>query len=327
MQSSFPTTTAPVPCRTCGGKTLGWGKDKHGNPRRYCRACKATFGIIPARPLGAMRLDLQTATMIISLLSEGSSIRSAERVTGVHRDTICRLLVLVGGKCEALLGRLVHDVKVADVQADELWSFVAMKEKTRAKKQITDTEIGDAYTFLGLDRTSKLLLAYHVGRRTSEDANIFAAKLSTAVSADRFQISTDGFDGYPAALEAHFGGQIDYAQLIKSYSGTGLDSERRYSPPSIIATEKRVVSGTPEESKICTSHVERLNLHVRMMSRRFTRLTTGFSKKRDNLRAAVSLFAASYNLCWSHRTLKGCTPAMVAGITRKPWKVAELLTA
>jgi hypothetical protein len=73
--------------------------------------------------------------------------------------------------------------------------------------------------------------------------------------------------------------------------------------------------------------VERLNLHVRMMSRRFTRLTTGFSRKRDNLRAAVSLFAASYNLCWSHRTLKGCTPAMVAGIARKPWKVAELLTA
>jgi IS1 family transposase len=274
-----------------------------------------------------MRLDLQTATTIVSLLSEGSSIRSAERVTGTHRDTITRLLVLVGGKCEALLGRLVHDVKVSDVQADELWSFVAMKEKTKVRKEITDSEIGDAYTFLAIERDSKLLLAHHVGRRTSEDANIFAAKLSTAVSADRFQVSTDGFEGYPAALEAHFGGQIDYAMLIKSYSGTGLDSERRYSPPPIIATEKRVVSGNPKESKICTSHVERLNLHVRMMSRRFTRLTTGFSKKRGNLRAAVSLFAASYNLCWSHSTLKGCTPAMVAGITRKPWKVAELLTA
>jgi len=327
MHSSFPTTTAPVPCQTCAGPTIGWGKDKHGNPRRFCKSCKASFGIIPARPLGAMRIDLQTATTIVSLLSEGSSIRSAERVTGTHRDTICRLLVLVGGKCEALLGRLVHGVKVSDVQADELWSYVAMKEKTKVRKQITDSEIGDAYTFIAVERDSKLLLAHHVGRRTSEDANIFAAKLSTAVSADRFQLSTDGFDGYPEALERHLGGQIDYAQLIKTYSGTGLDSERRYSPPSIIATEKRVISGTPEESKVCTSHVERLNLHVRMMSRRFTRLTTGFSRKRDNLRAAVSLFAASYNLCWSHRTLKGCTPAMVAGITRKPWKVAELLTA
>jgi hypothetical protein len=135
-----------------------------------------------------------------------------------------------------------------------------------------------------------------------------------------------GFEGYPSALETHFGGQIDYAQLIKTYSGNGLDSERRYSPPQIIATEKRVVSGDPKESKVCTSHAERINLHVRMMGRRFTRLTNAFSKKRDNLKAAVALFVASYNFTWCHKTLKGCTPAMAAGITRKPWSVGELLT-
>src|SRR5437868_1350957 len=202
-----------------------------------------------------------------------------------------------------------------------------MKEKTKVKKEIIDPEIGDAYTFLAVERDSKLLLAHHVGRRTSEDANLFAAKLSAAVGDGRFQISTDGFDGYPAALETHFGGQIDYAQLIKTYSGNGLDSERRYSPPSIISAEKRAVSGDPKESKVCTSHVERINLHVRMMGRRFTRLTNAFSKKRDNLKAAVALFVASYNFTWCHRTLKGCTPAMVAGITRKPWNVADLLTA
>jgi hypothetical protein len=140
-------------------------------------------------------------------------------------------------------------------------------------------------------------------------------------------MSTDGFDGYPAALEQHLGGQIDYAMLIKSYSGEGLDSERRYSPPSIIGTEKRVISGTPEESRICTSHVERLNLHVRTMTKRFARLTIAFSRKRENLRAAVALFVAAYNFTWCHRTLKGCTPAMVAGITRSPWKVGDLLTA
>jgi transposase-like protein len=324
---SFPTSTAPVSCRTCGGPTIGWGKDKEGNPRRFCKACKKSFGVIPARPLGRMRISLEQATAVVSLLVEGSSIRSAERITGRHRDTICRLLRVVGGKCEDLLGRLVHAVPVANVQCDELWSFVAMKEKTKVRKGIADAEIGDAYTFLGIERTSKLILGHHVGRRTSEDANLFAAKLSAAVDGGRFQMSTDGFDGYPAALERHLGGQIDYAMLIKSYSGEGLDSERRYSPPQIIATEKRVISGTPEEAKVCTSHVERLNLHVRMMSRRFTRLTTGFSRKRENLRAAVALFVASYNFTWCHRTLKGCTPAMVAGITRKPWKVAELLTA
>jgi IS1 family transposase len=274
-----------------------------------------------------MRLDLEKATLCVKLLSEGSSIRTTERVSGVHRDTIMRLLRVVGGKCEDLLARLVHGVPVADVQADELWCFVGMKEKTKVKKGITDPEIGDAYTFLGIERSSKLLLAHHVGRRTSEDANLFAAKLSVAVNGDRFQLSTDGLEAYPEALERHLGGQIDYAQLIKSYSGEGLDSERRYSPPQIIATEKRVMWGTPEESKVCTSHVERVNLHVRMMTRRFTRLTNAFSRKRDNLRAAVALFVASYNFTWCHSSLKGCTPAMAAGIARKPWAVGELLAA
>jgi IS1 family transposase/transposase-like protein len=326
MDATTPTPTAPA-CRTCGGPSIGWGKDRQGNPRRFCKACKKSFGILPARPLGRMRISLEQATAVVSLLVEGSSIRSAERLTGRHRDTICRLLRVVGGKCEDLLGRLVHAVPVQDVQCDELWSVVAMKEKTKTRKGITDPEIGDAYTFLAVERGSKLLLAHHVGRRTSEDANLFAAKLSAAVDGGRFQISTDGFDAYPAALEQHLGGQIDYAQLIKSYSGEGLDSERRYSPPQIIATEKRVISGTPEESRICTSHVERLNLHVRMMTKRFARLTIAFSRKRENLRAAVALFVASYNFTWCHRTLKGCTPAMVAGITRKPWRVADLLVA
>jgi len=324
MDSSSPSSTPA--CRKCSGRVIRWGKDR-GFQRWRCKSCGSTWADVPARPLGTMRLDLDRATLCISLLTEGSSIRSTERVTGVHRDTICRLLRVAGRKCETLLAGLVRSVQVADVQCDELWSFVKMKEKTKVRKGITSPEVGDAYTFLAVERGSKLLLAHHVGRRTSEDADRFVAKLSRAVGADRFQVSTDGFDAYPAALEQHLGGQIDYGMLIKSFSGEGLDSERRYSPPSIIATEKRVISGTPEESRICTSHVERLNLHVRMMSRRFTRLTTGFSRRHENLRAAVSLFAATYNLTWAHRTLKGCTPAMVAGLVRKPWTVRELLTA
>ena len=224
-----------------------------------------------------------------------------------------------------LLLLLEVKVSVQDVQVDEIWSFVGMKERTKRIQGVTDPELGDAYTFVALERTSKLALAWHLGRRTAEDASRFAAKLSGATEG-RFQLSTDGFNAYPAAIEEHLGGRVDYAQYVKVY-GNDFSEERRYSPPSIISAEKVTVSGTPEEERVCTSHVERQNLHTRMQLRRFTRLTNAFSRKRDNLRAALALHFANYNFCWSHRTLKGCTPAMAAGLVRKPWTVRELVTA
>jgi transposase-like protein/IS1 family transposase len=316
--------TIPV-CRTCGGPTIGWGRDKDGNPRRKCNACKKTFGIIPERPLGAMRLDMDRAELCLKLLTEGSSIRTTERVSGVHRDTICSLLRKAGAKCEALMNRIVRRVPVEDVQADELWCFVGMKERTKKIKKNTDPEMGDAYTFVGLERGSKLALAFHMGRRTSEDASIFTAKLAAATSGN-FQLSTDGFNAYPAAVEEHLGGRVDYGQIVKVFGPETTDFERRYSPPAIISAEKIVISGAPEEERICTSHVERTNLHIRMSMRRFTRLTNAFSRKRDNLRAALALHFAAYNFTWMHRTIH-CTPAMAAGIARAPWTVRDLLTA
>ena len=325
MDAATP-TTAPIACRTCGGRTIGWGKDRDGNPRRKCKACGATFGIIPERPLGAMRISLEKATLVLALLTEGSSIRSAERISGTHRDTICRLLRLVGGKCESLLNRVVARVPVEDVQADEIWSFVGMKEKTKHRKRIADPELGDAYTFVGMERHTKLVLAWHLGRRTAEDTNLFAAKLSGA-TAGSYQLTTDGWNSYPAAVEQHLGGRVDFAQLVKTFSGSGLDSERRYSPPSIIiGVEKVAVVGLPEEDRVCTSHVERQNLHMRMQLRRFTRLTNAFSRKRENLRAALALHFAAYNFCWMHSSIR-MTPAMKAGLVRKPWAVRDLLAA
>jgi IS1 family transposase len=285
--------------------------------------CKATYGLIPERPLGRMRISLETATLCVSLLAEGSSIRSAERVTGVHRDTICRLLRVVGGKCDALLNRLVRNVEVKNVQADELWCYVAKKEATKAKQKDTNPETGDAYTWLAMERGSKLILTHHVGRRTSEDANIFMARVAAATSGE-FQITTDSLGAYPQAVERHLGGRVDYAQIKKVFAG-GVDGEHRYSPPSIIATEKTAVFGNPDPKQVCTSHIERQNLDVRMRSRRFPRLTNAFSKKRENLKAAVSLWVAAQNFCHMNRTIR-MTPAMAAGIVRKPWTVGMLLT-
>lgn len=268
---------------------------------------------------------MEQATVCLSLLVEGNSIRSTERVAGVHRDTIMRLLRLAGGKCESLLNRLLRGVEVKDVQGDELWCFVGMKEKTKKKLGKTDPELGDAYTFIALERETKLALSFHLGRRTAEDASLFMAKTARATSG-RFQLSTDGFNAYPVAVEEHLGGRVDYAQLVKVFGPETTDGERRYSPPAIISAEKVAISGTPEESRICTSHVERHNLHVRMQMRRFTRLTNAFSRKRENLRAALALHFAAYNFTWMHRGIR-MTPAMAAGIARKPWAVRELLTA
>jgi IS1 family transposase/transposase-like protein len=314
--------TSPVACRFCGGPTIGWGKDREGNPRRFCKACRKSFGLIPERPLGRMRISLEKATLCATLLTEGSSIRSTERITGVHRDTVCRLLRVVGEKCERLLSGLVRATEVDDVQCDELWAYIAKKEKTKVQKKETSPKIGDSYTWLGMERNSKLILAHHVGRRTSKDANLFMAKLSAATSGS-FQLSTDAFGAYPEAVEKHLGGRVDYATVKKIFAA-GADGEHRYSPPSIIAVEKEVISGDPDEARACTSHVERQNLDVRMKCRRFTRLSNGFSKKWENHKAAVSLFVAAQNLCWINRTIR-CTPAMAAGLVRKPWTVGMLL--
>lgn len=221
-----PATTNASVCRACGGRTIGWGKDREGNARRRCKDCGKTVALVPERPLGTMRLSLEKATLCLSLLTEGNSIRSTERITGVHRDTVLRLLRVAGAKCEALLNRLVSNVAVQDVQADEIWSFVGMKERTKRQLGVSDPELGDAYTFVALERTSKLALAWHLGRRTSEDAHRFSLKLAGA-TAGRFQLSTDGFNAYPEAVEAHLDGRVDYAQYVKVY-GNDFTEERRY---------------------------------------------------------------------------------------------------
>jgi IS1 family transposase len=172
---------------------------------------------------------------------------------------------------------------------------------------------------------AKLVLAWHLGKRTTKDTDLFVAKLAGA-TAGNYQLSTDGWGAYPAAVEEHLGGRVDYAQSIKTFLGEGLDSERRYSPPSIIASEKRVIAGDPDRKRVCTSHVERQNLHMRMQLRRFTRLTNAFSRKRENLKAALALHFAAFNFCWMHSTLR-MTPAMKAGLVRKPWTVQDLLMA
>jgi IS1 family transposase len=272
-----------------------------------------------------MRLPVDQAVTVLHLLCEGSAVRAVERITGTDKKTILRLLVQVGGGCERMLAETVKAVPVEDVQADELWTYIHAKAGTVSRKKIADPDAGDAYCFFGIERNSKLILAWHLGRRNTWDAHDFIVKLSTA-TAGSFQLSTDGFNAYPNAVEYAFGARVDYAQVVKQFGSEGGEEARRYAPPRLIGQEKTVVSGSPDEDRICTSHVERANWTLRGHLRRFTRLSNGFSRKKTNLRAALALYFAYYNFCRMHKSIR-MTPAMKAGIARKPWSLADLLTA
>jgi len=312
-------------CHNCQARAKKFGRNRNGSQRFRCLTCRKTFSASPDAPRPQRRIPVERALLVLQLLCEGCSIRSIERITGTEKRTILRLLVEVGGGCERLLSELVKGVAVEDVQADEVWGYVRCKEGTKERRGIADPEAGDAYCFIGLERHSKLVLAWHLGRRNTWDTHDFMEKLSAA-TAGRFQLTTDGLNTYPDSVEYNFGTRVDYAQLVKEFGAEGGAEQRRYAPPRLIGAEKIGVAGDPREDRICTSHIERANWTLRGHLRRMTRLSNGFSRKRANLRAAFGLFFAYYNLVKIHGAIR-MTPAMKADLTRKPWSMADLLAA
>ena len=231
-------------------------------------------------------------------------------------------MIEAGEKCRAFLEKTVRNVVVNEVQCDEVWGFVAMKEKTRLRLDRPEA-FGDVWCFTAIERHTKLILTWHVGKRTPTDTAIFADNLYFATQG-KFQLTTDGYTPYRTAIPAILGGRgIDYATLVKVY-GESEDSSRRYSPATITGTIETPLMGEPEEDRICTSHVERSNKTLRMQIRRMTRLTDGHSKKWENHEAAMAFFFAYYNFCRVHGTLKS-TPAKAAGLTSETWSLDRLL--
>lgn len=269
-----------------------------------------------------LNTDKQVA--IIGSLCEGSSIRSIERITGVHRDTIMRLGVKVGQGCTALLDAKMRDLSCDHLQLDEIWGFIGKKQRNT---HIDDSpELGDVWTFCAIDAKTKLVPSFKVGKRTQETADAFISDLAPRL-ARRVQLSTDGLMAYVGAIEQSFGTEVDYAQVIKSYvHDSAMHPERKYSAPKITTVEKRVVMGDPDMEAANTSYVERLNGTTRLHMRRLTRLTHAFSKKLENFEAAVGLHFAYYNLVLRHGTLR-CTPAMAAGVAESFWTVRDLVEA
>src|ERR1044072_3732629 len=206
-------------CTTCQSEARRFGKDRKGNQRFQCLTCKKTFNEPKEKPLGSMTLAEDKALSVLHHLVEGCSIRSTERITGVEKKTILSLLVLVGEKCERLLDERIQNISVKDVQCDEIWGYVSMKEKTKSRLgRFDEDELGDAYCFVGMERNTNLILAWHLGRRTFDDTWAFTKKLARATSDDSFQISTDSFASYRDTIVHELGQKnINFAQVIKVF--------------------------------------------------------------------------------------------------------------
>ena len=311
-----------ITCSDCGLLCHGFGRHRNGLRRFRCPQCKRTYTEPHKLTLGEMYAPKDKVLLALQMLLEGNSIRSTMRITGLDQNTIMKALVLAGDRCEKVMAHLIINVPVKDVQADEIWSFIQKKEKQCGPDD--DPNFGDAYCFVAIERHTKLVLNFALGKRDQATTNIFIEGLRQATASQNFQITTDGFKPYVSAIENTLSDRVDFAQLIKVYRAS-VEGEGRYSPAEVVSTEVVPVIGDPNPSRICTSHVERQNLTMRMQIRRFTRLTNGFSRKFENHWAALALYFAYYNFCRIHSSIR-VTPAMEAGIANHVWDLAELLS-
>jgi len=260
---------------------------------------------------------------ILMGLVEGNGIRSLERQTGTHRDTIMRLLLRAGEGCAQLLDEKMRNLSCRHLQVDEIWGFVKKKQRVLTEKEKLDPTIGDVYTFVALDADTKLVPLFRVGKRDSWNARRFMFDLQNRLI-NRIQLTTDAFSPYEWAIEKAFGSNVDYAQLVKIYKTNGDAGRGRYAPPECVEAISTIINGEPNPYKISTSYVERQNLTMRMSLARLARLSLAFSKKLDNLKAALALHFAWYNFGRVHGSLR-VTPAMEAGITDHIWTMKELV--
>ena len=270
-----------------------------------------------------MRVGLDKAMMVIGGLLEGLSIRAASRLFGMDKDTICRLVLEVGESCQNFLDYNIVDVPCTDIQMDEIWSFVGMKQK-QARLQEDPTQ-GDSWTYICIDRDSKLVVAHHVGQRDQGNTEYFLQRVRRGVDQmTRIHVSTDGWGAYRYGVPFALGSNIDFGMLIKNYASE--QKTTRYSPAMIISAEKKAVFGSPDVDKICTSHVESFNQKLRMHLKRFCRLTAAHSKSLKHHEAMQAIFIAHYNFCRVHSSLGKKTPAMAAGLASSPLEMVDLIS-
>ena len=270
------------------------------------------------------RLTTEQRTRVITALVEGNSIRATVRMTGVAKNTVVKLLADVGAACSEYQDKTLRNLRSKRIQCDEIWSFCYAKAKNVPARKQGKFGYGDVWTWVALDADTKLVPCWLVGLRDGGYASEFIRDLASRL-AGRVQLTTDGHKVYVEAVEDAFGGNIDYAMLVKLYGPEkNPTNEVRYSPPVCNGCRATPMVGNPDPRYVSTSFAERQNLTMRMAMRRFTRLTNAFSKKVENLEHAVALHFMHYNFCRIHQSLR-ITPAMAAGVTDHVWEIEEIV--
>jgi IS1 family transposase/lambda repressor-like predicted transcriptional regulator len=276
--------------------------------------------------LSMNRLSTERRAQILSMLVEGNSLRATSRMAGCSINTVSKLLLDVGEACAEYQSRVLQDLPCKTIECDEIWSFCYAKAKNVPDEHKGEFGYGDVWTWTAICADTKLVPAWLVGERTTEDGLAFMYDLKSRMR-ERIQISTDGHQSYMGSVPYAFD-EVDWAQLHKVYRSQAV-SPGRYSPPAYIGTKVKVRLGNPDPTKIGTSYVERQNLTMRMGMRRFTRLTNGFSKKIENHIAAVAIHFMHYNFARPHKSLANPyprTPAMAAGVEDHIWTPAEIVS-
>jgi transposase-like protein/IS1 family transposase len=330
------------------GTTKRFGKDRKGNQRVRCLLCGKTWTVQGPKPLGAMQVPVADAKLVLRLLTEGMSIRGAARSAEVAPNTVCKLLVFFGQACQRFLDQRMQGLALDHLQFDEQWTYVAKKQsRLTLTEREESADVGDVYLWTCIDKTTKLIPGFLIGKRSADNARRFMSDIAGRLifpnphASDSHsyriggyrpitQISTDGFAAYPEAVDLAFGPYVKYGTIRKEYRNASMI----YTPSEMVGTRRRGIRGLSgrETRSICTSHVERLNGTQRVFLKRLNRLTLCFSKKLENLQAAFATFAAYYNFCWQTRMpgksgKKRPTAAMMAGLTGHVWSFGELFDA
>ena len=270
------------------------------------------------------KLTNEKRAQVVAALVEGMSIRATVRLTGVAKNTIAKLLIELGAACSEYMNKQFVNLDSKRVQCDEIWSFLAAKEKNVTPElREKNPHAGDTWTWVAMDADSKLIITWAIGARDAHSARLFIGDLAGRLS-NRIQLSTDGLKLYAFAVNGAFGNDIDYGIIMKRYESPFNEGTQRYSLPKCVGAEKQVRKGNPDEQHISTSYIERQNLTMRMHVRRMTRLTNGFSKKLESHCAAIAIHYAWYNYVRIHQSLR-VTPAMAAGVTDRLWSIQDLV--